>query len=549
MVFDFLSSQKDTIRSQLKQDLVYEVAEKGSSIVPIICELLRDPEKDIRLNAAKVAILLPDADLVSPLISASHDPDNYIRMAASKALATIGNKRAVMALVENLQSDNPGISKPAMEVLSELRNEEAVDALTSGIKNDDPFVRAACVKTLGNISTRSSLVALVSALNDANSVVRTESAKSIGHIHSEKAMKYLVAKLDDPIDDVKEAVIDAITAIGGQYALPAFVKGLDSNHTYVRIASVEGLSNSNDPRVMPYLKKTLDDKNTFVRKVAIEAIIKMDQGNAVEILKSIADDPDAEIRKLAQSYSNFSSKFAQPFSSKNYVVVDNSHGESRQVLTRLDAFKQISESLDFTYVEMDEFNMSKLNTNSVFIVILPRKPFSPEEIKQLYDFVAEGGTLILLGSWGREFGLQYLNEIVAPLGIFFNKDLVCDFLRTEKGYRVTFAEAVHVLSSHPLFSGVKHLDVYKSCSLTPGKGKAIAFGSKYSFADENMNMHPDGDEKKGYIPVMVFLPYKKGAILCAGDYHIFSESAMSHKNFIKNILQYDGSRNLVFGDK
>jgi HEAT repeat protein len=93
----------------------------GKSAVPPLIMLLKDPDEDVRWEAAKTLALISDPEAASELVAALEDRNFGVRWIAAEALINIG-REALPPLLHALirHSDSPILRNGAHHVLSGL---------------------------------------------------------------------------------------------------------------------------------------------------------------------------------------------------------------------------------------------------------------------------------------------------------------------------------------------------------------------------------------------------------------------------------------------
>lgn len=547
MMFEFLAGKRKKVRRLLEEGRFTELQGLNYKITSYLKDFLREHDYSLVKNAIIFSAMIKDDETVSELISLTHCEDQRLQRLSSIALAQIGTEKAVKSLIDNLMSDNPVFRKYAEEAIINYLNKDAIYYISRALISSDTYVKLVCLKALASLGRDTYLHEniinpIIQLLKDKSSKIRSEAAYTLGTIKYEAAIDKLISLLDDPMPSVREAAIDAISRFSTEKAFLALLRGIKNSHDYVKIVSAEKIGDFGDDRATELLGHCLRDRNIFLRKTAVNSLFKIGSRTALSYLKIATKDTDQEIKKQALKYVEMLKRQLDDTDTisennmKKFVSIDASHGQNQSVIFRLSEIEHYIPK-DFKLNKIYDFSPAEVDKSKILFIPPPVLKYSKPEIEYLHNFVYNGGKLILLGSWGRDFGNDILNTILDRFEIVFNNDLLCDYCKTAKGYRITFVSEIVIQKTHPLFYGVDKIEVFKSCSITPGKGTPIAYGSKYSFADENMNLKPDKNEKRGYIPVIVFLKYGRGIFLCIGDYRIFTEGLALHKTFLKNIIE------------
>ena len=126
--------------------------------VPVLIEMLKDPNDNVRSSAIEGLGRITDPSIVDNLITLL-DQDDWVAMFAAESLGRIGDRKAVSPLVRILKSSNNiDFQVIAIDALSHIGGEDAVDGLLDVIDSVSPDIMDMVVMgivtlTHGNISS------------------------------------------------------------------------------------------------------------------------------------------------------------------------------------------------------------------------------------------------------------------------------------------------------------------------------------------------------------------------------------------------------------
>ncbi|MDP7078388.1 MAG: NHL repeat-containing protein [Candidatus Undinarchaeales archaeon] len=221
------------------------------------------------------------------------------------------------------------------------------------------------------------------------------------------------------------------------------------------------------------------------------------------------------------------------------ITFDVGHGQDPKLMTALSPLISTAEDMECE-VQRESDIMSVLKETDVLVVANPVSRYTEDEVSAIIDSVRYRGMGLLILASGLGSGdANACTSLSGAFGIRFNKDLVCDYELTDTGYRVTVAPLLEGLANHPILKSVGRMRIFRSCSLSSTDAMVLAFGSKESFGDQNLNLRYDDFEKKGLIPIMVATTRGKGRVLCIGDYRVVSsEAPFEHTRLMRNVLEW-----------
>ena len=162
-MIDQLKDRTSDIRIQASNSMCQlpDIGDFYFRAVDPLVQALKDPEAEVRANAAYALANIADGRAVAPLIDCIREPDVAIVDAASTvheyvalALGNIGDARAIAPLVEALQQDESSSSRGSIvRALGKLRATSALPDLEQVARSDeDAIVRSAAQEVIEDIS-------------------------------------------------------------------------------------------------------------------------------------------------------------------------------------------------------------------------------------------------------------------------------------------------------------------------------------------------------------------------------------------------------------
>jgi HEAT repeat protein len=324
-----------------------------------LISLLRDPDPDVRMDAAAALGRLRIADAATPLLSSvAGDPDGEVRMQAVSALARLRPQEAVEPLLTCVHEDGYPeldrladdldygacweVKRRALEALGEIGDrrvsQPVIDLLTdeddddlqeSGFRVlarlDGAAARSFLLDRLGNGGPRTrrraarALVtlpgvgsggadahadirhALDRALSDQDPHVRIHAARALGKLQGSQAAPRLALMLGDPSPEVRAEVAGILGGMRGAGVAESFVSLLDDPDPVARRRIVRVLGEIGDAASADRLGRLLDAGDDGLRYEAVVALGRIaSDGFERKIAAILADDSvDGAIRTQA----------------------------------------------------------------------------------------------------------------------------------------------------------------------------------------------------------------------------------------------------------
>ena len=178
---------------------------------------------------------------VDPLIALLKDPDPEVRSNAAWALEKIGDPRSIPFFVDLLEDENEGIRTRAISALGLLQAEEAEATLLPLLADESDSIRRAAARTLGMLGSRQAVDPIIILLENQKWWVRQAAAESLGSIGSEKAVAALAAGFPEEEVRVRRSIVVALREIGSPEAIPVLEKALQDEDWEVRLYAKEAL--------------------------------------------------------------------------------------------------------------------------------------------------------------------------------------------------------------------------------------------------------------------------------------------------------------------
>ena len=199
----------------------------------------------------------------------------------------------------------------------------------------------------------------------------------------------------------------------------------------------------------------------------------------------------------------------------------------------------LSKLVDMFKAEVLE-NITRLSEykpwETALLIIGPSKPFNPEEVKIIENFLLKGGLMILADDFGAG------NDVLKGMNISlrFSGYLLADTFQGEKiGYMPRAKIYLEDMNNAVLNYATV---IEKTENKTRIKIKVIAYSSPLSFLDINYNKIKDEKEPRGPFPVVMLAYYEKGSLILISDSSIFINSMIELGDNLKLLKKLLGDR-------
>lgn len=323
------------------------LGKKRDAVVASLIKLLSDPDRNVRIRAAKVLYGTQDEDAMRELIGILEDEeeDVDVRAAAAVALSECDSRMVDAPLLEAAKRGEPELGSAAALALAKRIRKEMDDAYqiaAAGLLHTDETVREAAIECLGNITSARGVDLLEQRLRDRNESenVRLAALESLKQIGSEPALSIIrnilrdkteaahirinaalsldelrdpgavellmdVARDEEEELELRGRAVAALGAIGNPEVVEPLIQLLSSPDERFRCGVVESLARLKDSRVLDTLMKVLMnmDESIYARSLAGRGILRIDRDTAFGPLAQIVKDrtESAPARQTAAS--------------------------------------------------------------------------------------------------------------------------------------------------------------------------------------------------------------------------------------------------------
>lgn len=228
---------------------------------------------------------------IPDLIAALRDPDADVRLEAAQRLATRGDASCVPALAEAADDADREVALAAIGALAGIGGPEAVDALLSiagTVPPSDDFVAAdrfvAAVEALGTVGGAAAIARLLELKVDEDMDVAAGWLAAHDALEALDAddVQALASALSHPDQAVRLEAIDRLGAIGGPAAAKALIGQVGSKTQAIRLAAIDALGEAGDSSATVTLVKALADGKAF--SAASAALVSIHRDDAKPLL-------------------------------------------------------------------------------------------------------------------------------------------------------------------------------------------------------------------------------------------------------------------------
>jgi HEAT repeat protein len=308
LVFATISlSAQETLRPKDVRNL----AKQGSSALPRLQELLRNPDLEIRLETVKAITDVGTQGSLAPLIQATADNDPEVQIRATDGLVNFylpgyvqhglgaSLKRVGTSLKGKFTDTNDQVVDPFV-----VPRPDVIQALGILVRSAGSMeARANAARALGILRAKAAVPDLLAALRTKDTDVIYESLIALQKIRDESAAPGVAYLLHDLDEKVQLAAIETVGLLQNKTSVPQLLDVLEhSRKNQVKRAALTSLAMLPDEKSRPVYTRYLHDKDDGLRAAAAEGLGR---------LKNPADLPTLE--KGFQGETKMSPRLALAF--------------------------------------------------------------------------------------------------------------------------------------------------------------------------------------------------------------------------------------------
>jgi HEAT repeat protein len=285
-----------------------ELGNAGSEAIAQLRPLLKDPVRDVRLEAVRAIVNIGTQHSLDPLIEATRDNDPEIQMRAADGLVNFylpgyvqaGFQRLGAAVRSRLDQENTQIIEPYVTVRPEVI--EALGRLVTGAASMQ--ARANAARAIGVLRGAAAVPELAQALQTKDDDVIFESLIAMQKIRDESAgprAAFLIRDLHEP---VQIAAIETVGLLKTRQSIPDLQRIYsESSSKKVRRAALTALAMMPDPSSRPYFQRAIVDRDEGVRASAAEGFARLKQATDRSMLDAAFNDEKKMAPRLALAFA------------------------------------------------------------------------------------------------------------------------------------------------------------------------------------------------------------------------------------------------------
>jgi len=320
------TSVKDRIR------IAREAPREGSTAIPRVSPLLRDPILEVRIEAVKALVSIGTQHSLDPLIQATSDNDPEVQIRATDGLVNFyvpgyvqGGISGSLRRAGNIVSapfrkgPNTDVIEPTVQVRPEII--EAIGRLASG--GSSMTARANAARAVGVLRGRAALPHLYEALRSKDDQVMYEALIAIQKIADPASGDRVIFLIRDLTERIQVAAIETAGILLAKEAAPELRRVVETtSKKNVRRAALDALARLTLPENRDLIARYLNDGDPALRAAALYGLARMRSSADLPVMERAFNEERKMEARLAGAYGMvlLGSKASGEFGPLEYLV-------------------------------------------------------------------------------------------------------------------------------------------------------------------------------------------------------------------------------------
>ena len=304
------ASAQDDVKERVK--IAKALGEQGSTVLPELRKMLKDPEYKVRLQAVKSIVRIDTIRSLDALIEATRDADPEIQVRAVNGLVNFylpgyverGLGASLKKLGDSIEgyfsSGNDPTLPPGIKVREDVV--VAIGKIASG--GSSTTSRANAAFAVGVLRGHAAVPDLLKAVKSKDSAVIYESLIALQKIGDKSAAPGVAFLLRDLDDRVQIAAIETTGLLQNRDALPQLYDALnDARNKKIRRAALSAIAMLPDERSRVYYNQYITDKDPLLRAAAAEGFGRLLKASDLRMMQDFFDKEKKMNPRLSMAFA------------------------------------------------------------------------------------------------------------------------------------------------------------------------------------------------------------------------------------------------------
>jgi HEAT repeat protein len=292
---------------------VRDIAKNGSSAIPQLTQLLKNPAKDVRLEVVRQLTDIGGQGSLDPLIQATRDADPEVQARAADGLTNFyypgyaqqsgvgGSLKRIGTGIKGMFTDTDDQVIDAYVIV----RPEVISALGKlASSGGSAETRAGAARAVGVLRGKAAVPDLVEAVHSKDTGAIYEALVALQKIRDESAGPRVEFRLHDLDKKVQTAAIDTVGVLRDTDALPALADILKrSSDAGVRHAALSSIAMMPAESSRPLYEQYLRDKDEKMRAAAAEGYARLRDAKDLPMLQQAWKDEGKTAPRLSLAFA------------------------------------------------------------------------------------------------------------------------------------------------------------------------------------------------------------------------------------------------------
>ena len=291
---------------------VRDAAKAGPTAIPKLADYLKNPDREVRLEAVKQIGEIGTVRSLDPLISATRDSDAEVQIRATDGLVNFYlpgyMKTGLAGSIRRVGADLKGKFTDTNDQVIDryvIVRPEVVAALGAQVASGGTMdMRANAARAVGILRGRAAVPQLVDAAHSKNSGLIYESLVALEKIRDESAGPRIAFLVRDPDPKVQTTAMETVGLLQDKQALPDLIDALNrTRDAKVKHAALEAISMLPAESSRPIYAQYVSDKDEKMRAAAAEGFARLANPVDLPTVQKAWDDEAKTSPRLSLAFA------------------------------------------------------------------------------------------------------------------------------------------------------------------------------------------------------------------------------------------------------
>jgi twitching motility protein PilT len=299
-LLDILSDRElmsDAPRYRMRCSVFERLAQRvqDPTLFPHYLRALRVPNRLLRSTLAPLIPAVTHVSKQRELCELLRSPDEELRVTAARVLREVGGSgRIVLQILGDMVGEQTFVGRrEAIDLLVPMVKHRAIPVLRVALSVGKPLEKRHCLKYLGDSRYMSkdvdgALDVIATALADSNDGVAAPAVGAYCSLCSEdRYFERIASLLDSEFPSLVRAAVIGLGRFASPRAIGALTRKLREGPNNIRLAVLDTLETIGTDNILPALVEGLSHKNLTVRTRAGEIMARLSKAGRLDIARTI----------------------------------------------------------------------------------------------------------------------------------------------------------------------------------------------------------------------------------------------------------------------